>query len=115
MGGLSYVEERQFEGAKKCFASAIEFDPCARYFNNRGLASYHLQQYDEAISDFSAAIETEPDNASIHFNRGNARFRLEQHEDALVDYSEAIRLEPDNPTYLHHKGLSYQGCGNVHE
>lgn len=47
------------------------------------------------------------------FNRGNASFQLGCHRDALADYGEAIRLEPDNATYLHHKGLAYQGCGEV--
>jgi len=125
--GLSYVEVRIFEEAKKMFASAIEFDCCARYLNNRGLACYHMSQYEEAIQDFSAALETEPENASIHFNLGNTRFqlgcdlqhpdaiRLRYHREALVDYQAAILLEPDNPTYLHHKGLAYQGCGMVRE
>jgi len=119
--GLSYVEEEDFEEAKKCFASAIEHDNCARYYNNRGLASYHLastggaSQYEESIQDFSSALDTDPDNASVHFNRGNARFQLARHREALEDYANAIALEPENAVYLHHKGLAYQGCGEVRE
>lgn len=111
--GLSHIEGGEFELARKCFASAVDIDPCGRYLNNRGLASYHLQRYEEAAEDFQAALESEHSNASIHFNLGNARYRLGQHREALTDYGEAIRLEPRNATYLHHKGLAYQGCGEV--
>mmetsp|Transcript_152680 Transcript_152680/g.489672 ORF Transcript_152680/g.489672 Transcript_152680/m.489672 type:complete len:700 (+) Transcript_152680:148-2247(+) len=120
--GLSYVEEQDFAEAKKFFTTAIEHDACARYYNNRGLASYHIaatggspSQYTESIQDFTAALEAEPQNASIHFNRGNARFQLGQHREALQDYANAITIEPDNAVYLHHKGLAYQGCGDVRE
>eukprot|EP00747_Dinoflagellata_sp_TGD_P210055 gnl/TRDRNA2_/TRDRNA2_83386_c0_seq1.p1 gnl/TRDRNA2_/TRDRNA2_83386_c0~~gnl/TRDRNA2_/TRDRNA2_83386_c0_seq1.p1 ORF type:complete len:684 (+),score=135.16 gnl/TRDRNA2_/TRDRNA2_83386_c0_seq1:63-2114(+) len=111
--GLSFVEVANFEEAKKCFASAVEFDSCARYLNNLGLACYHLGQYDEAVQDFGDALDSAPDDASIHFNRGNARFALGQHQDALADYEAAIELEPGNPTFLHHKALAYQGCGSI--
>mmetsp|Transcript_60465 Transcript_60465/g.141611 ORF Transcript_60465/g.141611 Transcript_60465/m.141611 type:complete len:681 (-) Transcript_60465:178-2220(-) len=113
--GLSHIQEQNFEEARKCFANAVEIDACTRYLNNRGLASYHLEEYNDAAADFTAALEAEPDNASVLFNRGNAYFQLGEHQEALDDYAEAIRLEPDNPTYLHHKGLAYQGCGEVRE
>ncbi|CAE7298236.1 SEC [Symbiodinium natans] len=113
--GLSHIQEQNFEEARKCFANAVELDACARYLNNRGLASYHLEEYTDAAADFTAALEAEPDNASVLFNRGNAYFQLGQHQEALDDYAEAIQLEPDNATYLHHKGLAYQGCGEVRE
>ncbi|CAE7275041.1 TTC6 [Symbiodinium pilosum] len=113
--GLSHIQEQNFEEARKCFANAVELDACARYLNNRGLASYHLEEYTDAAVDFTAALDAEPDNASVLFNRGNAYFQLGQHQEALDDYAEAIRLEPDNATYLHHKGLAYQGCGEVRE
>ncbi|CAK0895579.1 unnamed protein product, partial [Prorocentrum cordatum] len=113
--GLSHIELGAFDEAKKCFASAIENDPCASFLDNRGLANYHLERYEEAVEDFSAAVEADPNDSSFRFNRGNARFKLGQHEEALVDYGEAIRLEPDNPTYLHHSGLAYEGCGSIRD
>lgn len=119
--GLSYVEVRttagqgNFDEANKCFSSAVELDPCARYLENRGCACYHQKQYKEAIEDFTAALEAEPNNASIHFHLGNTRYQLGEHRDALANYADAIKLEPDNATYLHYKGLAYQGCGMVRE
>ena len=38
------MQVREFETARKCFSSAIEYDPCSRYLNNRGLACYHLEE-----------------------------------------------------------------------
>mmetsp|Transcript_42841 Transcript_42841/g.126936 ORF Transcript_42841/g.126936 Transcript_42841/m.126936 type:complete len:698 (-) Transcript_42841:3-2096(-) len=120
--GLSYVEEASYEEAKKSFTTASEHDNCARFLNNRGLASFQLAatgsgptQYEEAIEDFTAALVLEPETASIHFNRGNARFQLGLHAEALEDYGEAIAREPASAIYLHHKGLAFQGMGSVQE
>mmetsp|Transcript_56726 Transcript_56726/g.164540 ORF Transcript_56726/g.164540 Transcript_56726/m.164540 type:complete len:697 (-) Transcript_56726:61-2151(-) len=119
--GLSYVEQENFHEAKRYFFSAIEHHACARYYNNRGLACYHIaasggpaQQYEEALQDFTSALEMEPNNASFSFNRGNALFQLGRHSEAFEDYSHASDLDPENATYLHHKGLALQGCGEVH-
>ncbi|CAJ1418378.1 unnamed protein product [Effrenium voratum] len=113
--GLSHIQEQNFEEARTCFSNAVELDACSRYLNNRGLACYHLETYEEAAEDFTAALEAEPGTASVLFNRGNAYFQLGHHREALEDYAEAIRLEPDNATYLHHKGLAFQGCGEVRQ
>jgi len=120
--GLSYVEQESFQEAKRCFASAIEHRPCPRYYNNRGLACYHIaasggpaNQYEEALQDFSSALELEPKNVSFSFNRGNALFQLGRFTEALDDYSHASGLDCENATYLHHKGLALQGCGEVHK
>lgn len=112
--GLSHSKVGNYEEAKQAFSNAIEFDQCADYLNNRGLACYHLAQHQEAIEDFTAALETGCDNAAIHYNRGNARYQLGQYREALTDFQAAISLDPDNPDYLHHKGLAYEGCGEVH-
>lgn len=113
--GLSYVQIRNYHEAKKCFSSAIEHDHCARYLNNRGLASYHVDEFESAIDDYTAALQETPNDSEVHFNRGNARVELKQYESALSDFEAAIQFDPDNATYIHHKGLAFQGCGIIHE
>ena len=66
-----------------CVGASSETKRSARYINNRGLASYHMQEYDEAIADFTLAIEIDSATASIFFNRGNAHFAKGEHPLAL--------------------------------
>jgi len=117
--GLSYTLMKHFKDAKDCFTAAMELQECMsgnpKYINNRGLASYHMQEYDEAIADFTLAIKYDSATASIFFNRGNAHFAKGEHPLALQDYDVAITLDAQNPLYLHHKGLAYQGSHMVRE
>jgi len=41
-------------------------------YNNRGLAYGKLNKYEQAMEDFSRAIELNPALAEAYYNRGNA-------------------------------------------
>ena len=64
-----------------------------------GLAYYRLDEYREAIDDYTEAIRLDPDYNphyfSAYYNRGFAYYRLEEYEEAIDDYTQAIRLNPD--------------------
>ena len=53
------------------YGKAIQIDPSAVHYNNRGLAYYHSDQFEEAKSDFDDALKKDPNDATIYFNRGN--------------------------------------------
>ncbi len=67
----------------------------AEYFNKSGLAQAQLGNYEQAISDYSAAITHNPDYAEAYYNRGLAKRKLGQYVDSLPDYNAAIKLKPD--------------------
>lgn len=54
--GLSYFEKGLFEEALSHYAKAIQLEHSAVHFNNRGLAHYHINRLQEALSDFNQAI-----------------------------------------------------------
>ena len=51
--GLSYFEKGEFEDALIHYQKAIDFEPTAVHFNNRGLANYHINRQKEALEDFN--------------------------------------------------------------
>ncbi|MCU4139364.1 MAG: hypothetical protein MW690_001296 [Methanophagales archaeon] len=53
-----------------------------------------LNEYEQAIEDFSKAIELNPNYAGAYYNRGIAYAKLNQHERAIEDYNKAIELNP---------------------
>lgn len=74
-----------------------------------------LKQYEEAIDDYTKAIELEildPEKrAYVYYNRGNAQIMLDQHQEAIEDYTQAI--EPgtlDSKTLA----LAYNNRANIH-
>jgi tetratricopeptide (TPR) repeat protein len=69
-----------------------------------------LEKYQNAIQDFSRAIELLPDFCYDYINRGNLYYKLGQYDKAIQDYSKALKLEPepgvDNYIY-YRRGASY--------
>ncbi|MEW5912653.1 MAG: tetratricopeptide repeat protein [Thermodesulfobacteriota bacterium] len=64
-------------------------------YNNRGIAWAVTKQYDQAIADFSKAIEINPKYAKAYYNRGISWRRKQQIEKAIADYTKAIELNPN--------------------
>jgi tetratricopeptide (TPR) repeat protein len=65
------------------------------YFN-RGLAFKLLGELEQAISDYSKAIELDPSYAAAYANRGNVRLLSNDVVGALADYRMAIKLDPND-------------------
>jgi len=53
---IALFENEEFEEAMYKFEDAIRLEPSPCYFNNRGLAHYHLNRLEEAYDDFSEAL-----------------------------------------------------------
>jgi tetratricopeptide (TPR) repeat protein len=79
---------------------------------NRGAAYKVTGRYDEAIADFTLAIELDPDNAQYYCQRGDARLRTNANSEAVDDYTVAIRQSPRLLWGYHGRGQAYLAMGN---
>jgi len=68
-------------------------------------------QYEEAIEEYSKAIELEPMNTLAYEHRGVAKASLRQYEEAIKDYNIAIELEPKNKLAYEHRGIAKANMG----
>jgi tetratricopeptide (TPR) repeat protein len=66
--------------------------------NARGIDLADHGMLDEAIREFSKAIELDPDSAHAHDNLATVYAEKKRYREALAEYLAAIRLEPDSPT-----------------
>ena len=62
--------------------------------------------YDEAINEYTAAIELEPTLVSAYLGRGEAYYFKGKSLMALSDYSEAIELDPNSTAAYYGRGWS---------
>ena len=69
--------------------------PSASEHMDLGMAYYEQGKYDEAVAEFQAAIELEPDDAEAHRNLGTAYLEQGELEEAVASYGQAIELDPD--------------------
>lgn len=82
----------------------------------RGTAESHVEKgnrlakqgrHEDAIKEYTTAIEKDPDSSVAHYNRGIAFQRLDNPKRAVVDYTMAIELNQKAALAYYHRGLAY--------
>ena len=63
-------------------------------YNDRGAAFAEAGHYDEAITDYTRALEIEPKHAEFYNNRGAAYREKGQYDQALADFNRALEINP---------------------
>ncbi len=87
-----------------------EFKP---YYTNLAYAQYHKQEYDDAITDYSIALDivkvdtVEPKNFLVYFQRGLCYLEKTDYNEAIGDMSKSLALNKHIPTFFH-RGLIFK-------
>lgn len=112
----SYQQEQKIK--KQWFTEGLAHIKAQRY---KEAITYYLrsnpdiQQHQQAIADYSRAIELDPHSASAYSNRGFAYYNLKRFNEAITDCSRAIELDP-NFAYVHHnRGFAYYNLQQYHQ
>ena len=74
---------------------------------SRGISSLKNGQLEDAVSEFSSAINLDPEKALTYVARGSAYFRLGRFDKALSDYNRAIEIDPDLAAAYQNRGSVY--------
>jgi tetratricopeptide (TPR) repeat protein len=81
--------------------------------HNSGQVRVAAGRLEEAIKDFTEAIEQDPNYAPYHFDRAAVLHRLGRDEEALEDYAAAIRLSPPLAEAYYNRGDVRAGMGDL--
>ena len=73
----------------------------------RGADFFAADQYEEAIEEYTDAIEIDPRQAGVYNRRGRAYYEWGRYDNAVADYDKAIAIDPDNVA-------AYIDRGNAH-
>lgn len=92
---------------KKPVGTAKTYD----YYFSQGLTALDNQDYQKAVTNFTAAIRLNARAADAYYNRGLAYLNIENYEGAIADYTNSIRYKPSADAY-NNRGLSYEYNGN---
>ena len=80
--------------ATRGFTNAITLEPArSEYYNGRGLAWMGLSDLESALSDFEAAVATNPSDASARYNIACAQARLGMKAAAIESLAKALDLD----------------------
>ena len=99
-GSKQLLRYSNFDEAEKLLTKAIRYDKQnyeAYYY--RGCARINAKNYNEAISDFEAAIALKPDYADAYFNIGRSYFLMHKDDKACEYYKLAAQYGRPNLEY----------------
>ncbi len=87
----------------------IGYPSCeALSFFREGNYSLKLQQYNNAIENYTRAIDIEPKFVLAYYNRGVTSNLLGNNNDAITDYTRVIEIDPSY-------ALAYMNRGNIYD
>jgi tetratricopeptide (TPR) repeat protein len=107
-----FQEQKQYLAAISLYDETIRKQPQAYLYNNRGNAKYALGNRQEAIIDFSRAIDGNPNDFLAYYNRGMAKSSLGNPKQAIIDYDRAITLNPKFAQAYVGRGIIKYESGN---
>jgi tetratricopeptide (TPR) repeat protein len=99
---------RLFDGAIKGYDQVIKLNPTTGAYNGRGSAYYAEGKIDDAIADYSKAIELDPLPDVTYRNRGNAYNEKKDYDRAIADFDKAITLNPKSAVAYYSRGRADQ-------
>jgi len=79
----------------------------AEAFNLQGETNISKNLYNNAIKDFSRAIEINPNYVDALINRGSAYAKLGRFNDALMDFNHALKFEKKDAELFNKRGEIY--------
>jgi ppGpp synthetase/RelA/SpoT-type nucleotidyltranferase len=99
--------------ARDLYTHLILISPNQHLYNHRGLVNLSLCRYNEALQDFSTAIEMNPRDIRVYTNRGLAYRMLKDYDSALANFNESLKLNPICTDAFYGRALTYYDMGNI--
>jgi tetratricopeptide (TPR) repeat protein len=93
--GIAYAAASEFHFAVEMLEQAVRADPRAEYHAALGrVQSRNPNWRQRAVESYRAAIELEPDNASVRYALGQLFEQAGDEDRARVQFAAVVRLEP---------------------
>jgi tetratricopeptide (TPR) repeat protein len=97
-----------FAGAARVFTGCILKRPDHAYaYYCRGNAYSNQRRDEEAVADYTRAIELDPKYTLAWYNRGHTYLELGQPDKAVADFSRALELDPKFANAWNNRGVAH--------
>jgi putative GTP pyrophosphokinase len=115
LDALSAHNKNQFNDAIALYSHILEQKPknsiCSLIYKHRGMAEFAQSKYDDAIADFTRALELDRTYKTAYY-RGVVHSVLKQYAEAIDDFSMSLEINPFQPFCLFRRGQAYYHIGD---
>lgn len=94
-------------------AGTYDVPTMAIAYHNRGIEYFRKGRYDQAISDYTVAVNLDPQNADVFNNRGTAYSAKRDYAKAIGDFDAAIARNPKHAPAYNNRGIAYAAKGEL--
>lgn len=107
----------QYEEALASYNIALEdtaqydADDLYSLYYNRGLTYEGLEEYAEAVNDYTSALTYDANSTDLYTQRGISYSFLGDEQAALADFEQAVELSPEDPMVVRNRGFMYFNLG----
>ena len=84
-----------------------------QFYFDRGYEKAEKGDYYGAISDYTKAIEINPQNAKAYYNRGFSKSNLKDYYGAISDYTKAIEINPKLIDAYFNRSMDKEKIGDI--
>jgi tetratricopeptide (TPR) repeat protein len=101
--------------ALSVFAIIFVFVSCSQnvaYIDRFGDVDVSMGNYDEAIKDYTKAINYKPGDPDGYIGRAYVYQKMGAYQLAIEDYTKAIKLVPDDSNLYFARGSAFELLGN---
>jgi tetratricopeptide (TPR) repeat protein len=99
----SYFRNAIYDEAITHYTEALELASKEEHrvlvYNNRAWAWEGREDYDQAIADFTRALDIDSNYAQAYYGRGYCWLEKGESERAILDAKDAVTLDPNNTLY----------------
>ncbi len=128
--GVEYAVQGKFQEANEEFEKALKVDPFYGSAENslkvikdvieqkikretaihlfKGTSYANKGQFDQAISDYTNAIEINPKYAEAYYARGIVYYDQGEYDQAISDFTKAIEINPKFAEAYYNRGIVYK-------
>jgi putative GTP pyrophosphokinase len=113
---LKAHNENRFRDAIAGYSRILELTPektiCSLIYKHRGMAYFAQSKYEEAITDFSHALDLDAESYKVVYYRGVVHSVLKHYAEAIDDFSKSLRINPYQAFCLFRRGQAFYHSGD---
>ncbi|MEP2446084.1 MAG: tetratricopeptide repeat protein [Balneola sp.] len=105
--GIEYTESGNPDAAIEEFNKALQIEESKELYNLRGVAKINKGDFYSALSDFSRALELDPEYSVALGNQGFAKLQIGDFNNAITDIKRSLAMDSVNAKAYNNLGLAY--------